>query len=117
MRVFLSGTTIEGDAVERGVLLPLGAPAASATRRLTDSGVGTVISDTGFTITRVEFGSQAAKLGIQSGFRIDAVEVPSDRPAQEWMFLPALALIGWVVRQQKRRRAALADVATEAPAA
>ncbi len=117
MRVFLSGTTIEGDEVERGVLLPLGAPAASATRRLANGGVGTVISDTGFTITRVEFGSQAAKLGIQSGFRIDAVEVPSDRPAQEWMFLPALALIGWVVRQQKRRRAALAEVAAEAPTA
>ncbi|MCZ4306653.1 TRAP transporter permease [Zoogloeaceae bacterium G21618-S1] len=117
MRVFLSGTTIEGDEVERGVLLPLGAPAASATRRLADSGVGTVISDTGFTITRVEFGSQAAKLGIQGGFRIDAVEVPSDRPAQEWMFLPALALIAWVVRQQKRRRAALAELAANAPAA
>ncbi|MFV0665319.1 TRAP transporter permease [Denitromonas sp.] len=108
MRVFLSGTTIEGDAVERGVLLPLGQPAASATRRLADSGVGTVISDTGFTITRVEFGSQAAKLGLRAGFRIDAVEVPSGRPAQEWMFLPALALIGWVVHAQRRRRAALA---------
>ncbi|KAA3650081.1 MAG: DUF3394 domain-containing protein [Proteobacteria bacterium] len=108
MRVFLSGTTIEGDAVERGVLLPLGKPAASATRRLADSGVGTVVSDTGFTVTRVAFGSQAAKLGIRAGFRIDAVEVPSGRPAQEWMFLPALALIGWVVHAQRRRRAALA---------
>ena len=115
LRVYLRGTTLEGNTVERGVLLPLGAPAPTATRRLADVGIGSVISDAGFTITRVAFGSQAAKLGIQAGFRITAVEVPSDRPAQEWMFLPALALIGAVVHLQRRRRAALADTASAAP--
>ena len=104
MRVFLRGTTLEGQRVERGVLLPLGPRAASATRRLADGGIGTVISDHGFTITRVNFGSHGARLGMLPGFEITAVEVPSKRPAQEWMFLPALALIGGVAHRQRRRR-------------
>ncbi|MCB1897712.1 TRAP transporter permease [Cognatazoarcus halotolerans] len=105
MRVLFAGTTLEGDAVERGILLPLGKPAATATRRLADNGIGTVISEAGFTVTRVEFGSQAAKLGVEAGFRVIAVEVPGNRIAREWMFLPALMLIAWVLRRQRLRYA------------
>ncbi len=104
LRIFLTGTTLEGDVVERGVLLPLGGPSASAAQRLADAGIGTERTAEGFIVTGVDFGSRAAKLGIEQGFRITAVEVPSDRPAREWMFLPALALIAWVARRQIRRR-------------
>ena len=109
LRVFLSGTTLEGDEVERGVLLPLGPVSDSATRRLASAGVRSLIGTEGFTVSRVEFGSQAARLGIEAGFRIRAVEVPAERPAKEWMFLPALLLIGWVVACQRARRAAAAN--------
>ena len=111
MRVFLRGTTLEGRMVERGVMLPLGAPAASAKERLRGSGVHSVHNETGLTVTQVAFGSRAAKQGIEAGFRIDAVEVPSDNPAREWMFLPALALIGWVVWRQRQRRDGAATAA------
>lgn len=104
LRIVLRGTTLEGDDIERGVLLPLGPPAATAIERLADNGIDAVISDDGFTITGVEFGSQAAKTGIATDFRIVAVEVPSDHVPREWMFLPALVLIGWVVRRQRIRR-------------
>ena len=105
MRVLLAGTTLEGEDVERGVLLPLGEPAATASRRLAESGVSTVIGDAGFTVTQVDFGSQAAKLGIEAGFRIIAIEVAGEGVAPEWMFLPALMLIGWVAHRQRLRRA------------
>lgn len=34
----------------------------------------------------------------------ELVEVTADRPAPEWMFILALALIAWVVMRQRRRR-------------
>nr|WP_255555765.1 TRAP transporter fused permease subunit [Rhodoferax sp. PAMC 29310] len=108
MHVFLRGITLEGRSVKLGVVLPLGPQAADATQRLLDSGVHMERTDTGFTVSEVNFGSRAAKQGVEAGFQIEAVEVPSDNPAREWMFLPALALIGWVVlRQRKRRDAAM----------
>jgi hypothetical protein len=104
MRMFLNGTTLDGNAVERGVLLPLGLSAADAVQRLAAGGITGTRNEGGFAIDSVTFGSPAARLGIEPGFQISAVEVPSDRPASEWMFLPALGLIGWVVVRQRRRR-------------
>ncbi len=104
IRMFLNGTTLEGDTVERGVMLPLGAPAAGAVQRLASSGIDGSPNEAGFAVDSVTFGSPAARLGIAAGFQITAVEVPSDRPPSEWMFVPALGLIGWVVLRQRRRR-------------
>jgi TRAP transporter 4TM/12TM fusion protein len=104
MRVFLRGTTLEGRSVKLGVVLPLGPQAADATQRLLDSGLHMERTETAFRVSQVNFGSRAAKQGIEMGFQIEAVEVPSDNPAREWMFLPALALIGWVVQRQRKRR-------------
>ena len=104
LRVFLTGTTLEGTEVERGVLLPLGPGADSAPARLANAGVHSAITDDGFTVSRVDFGSQAAKLGIEAGFRIRAVELPAERPAKEWIFIPALLLFGWVIGCQRARR-------------
>ena len=106
MRVFFSGSTLEGDSVERGVLLPLGPKTANAPLRLAHSGIHAERSAEGFRVSSVTFGSQAAKVGIEQGFLIDAVEVASDRLSQEWMFVPALLLLGWVFRRQWQRRAA-----------
>jgi hypothetical protein len=104
MRVLLRGTTLEGSPVALGVVLPLGPQAEDTTQRLLASGLHTMQNETGLAVSQVTFGSRAAKQGIEMGFQIEAVEVPSDNPAREWLFLPALALIGWVVIRQRRRR-------------
>jgi TRAP transporter 4TM/12TM fusion protein len=106
MRVFFSGLTLEGEVVERGVLLPLGEQAASVVLRLARSGIDAERSEAGFLVNSVAFGGHASKVGIEQGFRIDAVEVASDRLPKEWMFLPALVLIGWVARRQLLRKEA-----------
>jgi TRAP transporter 4TM/12TM fusion protein len=106
MRVFFSGLTLEGEVVERGVLLPLGEQAASVEWRLARSGIDAERSEAGFLVNSVAFGGHASKVGIEQGFRIDAVEVASDRLPKEWMFLPALVLIGWVARRQLLRKEA-----------
>lgn len=115
MRIFMSGTTLEGDAVEREVLLPLDVPAPSATQRLINSGVDNLRNAEGFAVTGIAFSSPAARLGIEPGFQITAVEVPSGRPPSEWMIVPALGLIGWVVVRQRRRRAAATAGVLNAP--
>jgi hypothetical protein len=84
--------------------LPLGPQAADATQRLLAIGLHTMQNETGLAVSQVTFGSRAAKQGIDAGFQIEAVEVPSNSPAREWLFLPALALIGWVVQRQRKRR-------------
>ena len=52
-------------------------------------------------IAQVGFGSQAEKLGIEQGFNVESIELPADRPDKEWMFIPALALLGVVVLTQR----------------
>ncbi|HCZ14559.1 MAG TPA: hypothetical protein DHV85_08150, partial [Candidatus Accumulibacter sp.] len=47
--------------------------------------------------------SRAAKLGLEQGFKITSIEVLAERPAKEWFFIPALALLGLIVVIQRRR--------------
>ena len=54
-------------------------------------------------ITQVRFGSRAEKLGMEQGFRIVSAEMPADRPAKEWMFIPALVLLMLVFLLQRAR--------------
>ena len=105
-RLWVEGETIEGDPVSRGVLLPLG-DAAPARERLARTGLRVLPQGDALQVLSVGFGSRAAKLGIESGFRITSVEVESARPAKEWMFVPALLLLGLVVALQRRRRRSL----------
>ena len=53
---------------------------------------------------QVQFGSTAEKLGVEQGFAITSVEVESQRPNKEWVFIPALALLALIVVIQRRRR-------------
>ncbi|MGL1832214.1 TRAP transporter permease [Rhodocyclaceae bacterium SMB388] len=107
IRILYEGVTLEGRGVNGVILLPLGAPGQDAAQRLAFSGLNVVEDEAGFGVQGVRFGSTAAKLGLGPGFRITAVEVPAERPAPEWIFVPALMLIAWVVRRQLRRRDAL----------
>ncbi len=101
-RVWIEGINLEGKDVRKGVLLPLGAP-GKANERLKRIGL-TVMSLGGeVQVGSVAFGSTAEKLGLEQGFRITSIEVPAERPAKEWMFVPALLLLGVVVLLQRRR--------------
>ena len=102
-RIFIEGMNIDGKNVRKGVLLPLGEP-APGTERLSRIGLTLMTLGDDVQVGAVKFGSQAEKLGLEQGFKITTVEVPADRPAKEWMFLPALALLGLVVALQRRRQ-------------
>ncbi len=103
LRLIVEGTTIEGDDVKKGVLLPLGDKAPAA-QRLRSSGLTLMALGSDVSVGSVAFGSTAEKLGLEQGFKIIAMELPADRPDKEWMFIPALALLGLIVWMQLRRR-------------
>lgn len=103
LRVRVAGETLAGDAVEKVVKLPLGDPGAGA-ERLQRAGLALHTQDGRVMITGVKFGSPARKLGLDVGWEIRSVELPADRPAKEWIFIPALALLGVVVALQFARR-------------
>ena len=85
------------------MLLPLGdvVPAPERLRK-----IGLTVSSLGgeVQVAAVQFGSPAEKLGLEQSFRITAIEMPAARPRPEWMFVPALVLLGVVVALQLRRR-------------
>ena len=104
LRIYIEGVSIEGKDVAKGVLLPLGAPAENARARLKQVGLTVMTSGDDIQIMAVDFGSRAEKLGIEQGFSITHIELPSgERPAKEWMFVPAMLLLGLVIVLQRRR--------------
>jgi hypothetical protein len=108
LRIWIEGLNIEGDEVRKGVLLPLGPKAENGRARLNAVGVSVVPSGDAVQVTGVKFGSRAEKLGIEQGFSITGLELPQERPAKEWLFLPALIVLGLIATLQRRRNRAAA---------
>jgi len=102
LRVWIEGEDINARKVSKGVLLPLG-DKAPARQRLDAIGLRLLPVGEKIDIIMVKFGSRAEKLGIEQGFSITAVEVATQRPAKEWMFLPALLVLAGVSLSQRRR--------------
>ena len=101
-RVWIAGTNLDGKDVRKGVLLPLG-DTGTARERLGRIGLTVVPLGDKMQIAQVKFGSRAEKLGIEQGFDIASIEMPTERPVKEWMFLPSLVLLALVVMLQRAR--------------
>ncbi|WP_119353433.1 TRAP transporter permease [Azohydromonas sediminis] len=101
-RVWVEGVNLDGKEIRKGVLLPLGDP-GPARERLRRIGLTVMTLGDEVQIAAVQFGSTAEKLGLEQGFRITQIEMPADRPPKEWMYLPALLLLGVVVAAQRAR--------------
>ena len=101
-RIWIEGTNLDGKDIRKGVLLPLGEK-GSAKARFASAGVNVMAQGEELLITQVRFGSRAEKLGMEQGFRIVSAEVPADRPAKEWVFLPAVALLLLIMGLQRAR--------------
>ena len=107
LRVWVEGEDINGDPVKKGMLLPLGEP-GSAAQRLERFGLRIIPSGEQFSVMSVKFRSSAAKAGFQVGQLMTSIEVETDRPKKEWIYVPVLFVLALVVVLQRRR------IATEA---
>ena len=107
IRFLAAGETVSGRRVDRTITIRLsGAPEQGAGKaRLKDAGLA-VWNDAGvWRVEQVDFGSRAQKAGLETGWRIEGVLVPSGRPAKEWAFVPAMLAFFWVARRQRKRLA------------
>ncbi len=107
LRIWVEGMSLEGRGISKGVLLPLGDSAASARDRLNAIGLNVMVLGDQVQIMSVRFGSRAARLGLEQGFQITGLELPAeDRPAKEWIYIPALALLAlvWFVQHARVKR-------------
>lgn len=104
MQLEVAGMDLSGQDYTRVVQLPLGGTRAGAERL---SGAGVQITEFAgeVQIMNVRFRSQADRLGLETGQTITRVMLPNpNRWSGEWMYIPALALIGLVAGLQWRRR-------------
>jgi len=104
LRLRIEGTSIEGKPVKKTVLLPLGNEGPAA-QRLTRSGLTTMALPNGIQIAAVNLHSAADRAGFEQGFTITGIETLAARPAKEWLFIPALVVLGGIMLLQRRRAA------------
>lgn len=100
--VKFSGTTIEGDEIEKLASLRLG-PIASVTERLAFSGLA--LNSDHSRVTNVRFGSYASSLKLESGFEVDGIQIPAVRPSTYWVYGAAMLLLFLVAVMQRRQLA------------
>jgi TRAP transporter 4TM/12TM fusion protein len=115
LRLRIEGTTLEGKDVRKTVLLPLG-PAGDGLQRLRKAGLTVMATGGKVDVLAVALRSPAAKAGFEQGFSVTGIELAADRPAKQWLYLPALLLVLLVAFLQRRRGEEL-PVAVVAPAA
>ncbi len=103
LRLRITTTDIQGEDVSKSVRLKLG-ESGDARQRLAQSGI-TLSSWTGAAvIASVRPGSEAARLKLRPGDRLESVMVPNPRPNPFLFAIPALALLGLIIVLQRRRR-------------
>lgn len=109
LRLSMSGISIEGDDISRTVVLDIDTRPESYQARLSSTGLSLREQDGRLFVQSVMFGSPADKAGVFFDWEIEAVVAESDRPPKEWMFVPALMLLGGLAWLQVRRRQRLQE--------
>jgi hypothetical protein len=99
----IEGTNVEGDDVRKTVAVQLAKP-GEGRARIAEAGLGVSVAGDEVRITAVKFGSRAKKSGFEPGFKVGAIKVPTDRPSEHWVYIPALALVAFVYFLQRARQ-------------
>jgi TRAP transporter 4TM/12TM fusion protein len=98
----IEGTNVEGDEVRKTVAVQLTKP-GEGRARIAESGLGVSVAGEEVRVTTVKFGSRAKKSGFEPGFKVGAIKVPTERPSEHWVYIPALALVAFVYFLQRAR--------------
>jgi TRAP-type uncharacterized transport system fused permease subunit len=109
IRVWVEGHSFSGRLIRKVVILPLGPEGPSGAERLeTAAGMTLRVEDGKVLVDDVRTNSPAQQEEIDFDWEIQTLEVPSERPDKEWLYIPAFLLLGGVVFFQvvRRRRSA-----------
>ena len=103
IRIRIVGEDLEGRAVDKTVMLPLGKP-GEGQARLAEAGLELRFKEGKAFVDNVVFGSVAERQKIDCDYEIASVEEEADRPPKQLFYLPALLLLALIVFLQRRRR-------------
>ena len=109
IRVQVRGENLEGDMIDKVVMLPVGEKASGA-ERLVHAGLELRREGDKMFIDNIVFSSPAEKQKLDFDWEIVSVQTKADRPPKQLLFIPALVLLGLVIMLQRgrRKKAALA---------
>ena len=104
MRILVDGHNDVGDPVTLTMLVTASA-GDSAEQKMENYGLELLTQDDGsIMVDGIGFDSPAEKAGFDFDQIIVDVGVPVDRPAKQWFFIPAILLLAFIIRRQRKRR-------------
>jgi TRAP transporter 4TM/12TM fusion protein len=103
IRIQVRGEDLEGNMVDKVVMLPVG-PKAAGADRLASAGIELRFEDGKPFIDNIVFGSAAEKQKLDFDWEIASVQQQADRPPKQLMYIPALFVLGLVMLAQWMRR-------------
>ena len=106
LRLEIKGEKMNGEEFTKTVMLPVG-DEATGEEKLAGIGIETRDEDGRIFVDMVTFASPAQKAKIDFDQEILSVQMPTDRPNKEWMFIPALILLSliWFLQRGRAARA------------
>jgi TRAP transporter 4TM/12TM fusion protein len=104
LRVQVVGETLEGDLVDKVVMLPVGELGEGQARLQNAAGLELREEDGKIFVDNIVFGSAANKQGIDFDWEVASVQEKADRPDKRWFYIPAILLLIAVWKVQVRRR-------------
>ncbi len=103
IRIRVTGEDLEGRAIDKSVMLPLGAP-GKGEDRLKEAGLELRFEEGKALVDNIGFGSTAERQKIDFDYEIAGVLIESDRPAKQLFYLPAILLLAVIILLQRRRK-------------
>lgn len=103
LRLQVEGESLDGDFQTKIVQLSFDEDAVTGTERLLSTGLELRQEDGSTIVDMVGFDSPAEKAGIDFDWKILMIERPLDRPAKQFLFIPALLLLLGIAQSQRRR--------------
>jgi TRAP transporter 4TM/12TM fusion protein len=104
LRVHVVGETLEGDLVDKVVMLPVGEPGAGKDRIEMSAGLELREEDGKMLVDNIVFGGPAEKQKIDFDWEIVDVQQKADTPDKRWFYIPAILLLIVVWKTQSARR-------------
>lgn len=104
IRVQVKGETIEGKAIDKVVMLPVGKPGKGADRLKNGAGIELAEDEGKLIVENLQFGGAAEKQQIDFDWEIASVQVKNEtRPAKQWFYILGVGLLALVWFSQKAR--------------
>jgi len=101
--MLVSGENLDGEQITKTVTLALKAQDTGA-ERLLDVGLEVRNEHGKIFVDNIGFDSPAQKVGLDFDWQILKLQVDVERPAKQWMFIPALLLLALIAWFQLKRR-------------